>query len=384
MARNFFGLEKGIDIYAENGALLARVISGTAAPDGLGDQAAAPIGSLYVRSGTAELYQKTMNAGNAGDWQLNGAGSATVGTWRPEAVVALTNQAQGAGTRDMVVNPFTDDEGTPLPVAAFVVGKYVITDADGTPLLLEITNVSGDDVTFAAAASALMADDTFIVKNYLPDTPDNQEAEAIVTFNGTVMVKIADINWNLADGITLNGSVVDRNGPVLGTDTVQVALEKLEGDAKDAASLSGVARGAVNLGTWSSPVDLLFSATSTIKDLFQRIGILLMQFRGVQVSAITTAATVDSVPHATVKAVKWLVHAVEDATPANRSAEVIYALTNGTNVDDAVYAKLKVGANFNLSYTVDISGADMRLRAASTTAGVTVTCRRLEVVKSVL
>jgi hypothetical protein len=131
-------------------------------------------------------------------------------------------------------------------------------------------------------------------------------------------------------------------------------------------------------------VDLLFSATSTVKALFQRIGDLLMQLRGVQVTTITTAATVDSVPHATVKAVKWLVYLFEEATPANAQALEVFATTNGTNVDDTQYAKIKVGANFNYTVTVDISGADMRLRIASTTAGVTATVRRIEVVKTVL
>jgi hypothetical protein len=383
MGRQFFGIEKGLDIYAENGGLLARILSGSAAPNGLGDQAAAPIGSIYLRSGTGELYQKIANAGNSSDWQLNSATSMSIGVWRPESVVALTNETQGAGTRDMAASPFTDDDGTALPVSAFVVGKYVISDADGTPVLLEITGVSGDNVTFALASSPLVEDDTFVVQNYLPDG-NGYENKAVVNYNGSIMVKIADIDWALATGINLSGSYVASSGNVAAGDTVETAIAKLDGVNDNQDTLLGRPQGSTNLGTWTSPVDLLFSATSTVKALFQRIGDLLMQLRGVQVTGITTSTAVDQVPHASVTCVKWLVECFEEATPANRKAFEVLAVTDGSSVDDNQSGILKLGSNFNLSVSVDISGANMRLLVASTTAGVTATVRRIEVVKSVL
>jgi hypothetical protein len=381
MSRQFFGVEKGFDVYAENGDLQIRIMTGSAAPAGTGEMASAPIGSLYIRTGTGELYQKIANAGNATDWELNGASAATIGTWRPESVVVLTNDTQAAGTRDVVANPFSDDEGAAVPLSAYVVGKYIIADADGTPSLLEITGVSGNDVTFAAAMNPLVADDTFVVKYYLPDSPDAQEKEAIAVFNGTIMLKVADINWAIADGISLTAGYTAQNGTITSADSVNSAIEKLDGNQQDIQSASGLAQGSTNYGTFNG---LTLADNQTSKQLFQRIEDLLEQMRGVQVAGITAAATVDSVPHASVKAIKWLVEVVEDATPANRKALEVFALTNGTLVDDTQYAKLAVGANFNLTITVDISGADMRLRAASSTAGVTVTARRIEVVKTVL
>jgi hypothetical protein len=477
MARVLHGIEKGVRLFAENGNELIDILSGTAAPDGLGDQSSAPIGSLYVRSGTGELYQKIANAGNSSDYQLNGATSATIGTWRPESLVLVTNAVQGAGTRDMVASPFSDDEGSAVPIGDYVVGKYIISGANGTPVLLEITNVAGNNVTYAVASSPLVSNDTFVAKHYLPDSPAAQEGEAIVNFNGTVMIKISDVNWNFADGINMAAGYAAQNGSISSADTVNSAIEKLDGNQQDLISLSGVAQGSTSLGTFTgatipdsqtikqalqaletaheevdqnvndlitlsgvteNSVDLgtftgatipdsstikaalqaletaheevdqnvndlitlsgvaenatsfgTFTGSSladnqTSKQLFQRIEVLLEQMRGVQATGITAATTVDSVPHATVKACKWLVEAFEEATPANRKAFEIFALNNGTLVDDTAYSLLKVGANFNLTLSVDISGADMRLRAASSSAGVTVTARRIEVVKSVL
>lgn len=383
MSRNFYGIEKGLDIYGENGGLLVRLFSGTSVPDGLGEQAAAPIGSVYFRSGTNGIYEKVLNNGNSADWELNGAAAATIGKWREEKVVVLTNDTVTTGTRDLVANPFADDNGTLITAASFTVGDHVIADADGTPVLLKVTAVSAPDVTFAAADTAIAAEDTFIAINYLPDA-DGGENRAIVNFNGSVMVKISDVDWSVATGINLSGSYVAASGNPVAGDTVEAAIAKIDGNVDSLNSLSGVAQGATNLGSWTSPVDLLFSATSTVKALFQRIGDLLMQLRGVQVTGITTSTMVDQVPVASVKAVKWFVTAFEVATPANSQAFEVYALNNGTVADDNKSAILKTGSNFNLTNTVDISGGNMRLMVASTTAGVTVTVRRVEVVKSVL
>ncbi|OQB05787.1 MAG: hypothetical protein BWY19_00812 [bacterium ADurb.Bin212] len=345
MSRVLHAIEKGLRIYQENSALFIDILTGTAAPDGLLDQSAASIGSLYVREGTGELYQKILNNGNSGDWQLNSpTSSSVVGNWRPESLIAVTNEVQGAGTRDMVVTPFTDDNGTPLPVSAFVVNKHVITDADGTPVLLRISAVSGDDVTFVAAASPLVADDTFYTKNYLPDA-DGFENGAIVVYDGTIINKIADVDWNFATGISLSsGYAANNSGAVISNaDSVESAIAKLDGRS----------------------------------------------VKRVQVAALTTLATVDSVLVDDVKAVHWKIHVFEDANPARIKSMEVFATHNGTSVadatqaDDTVYAQLRIGTNFNLNISVDINGTGagqtMRLRASSSTAGVTVTAIREEI-----
>jgi hypothetical protein len=388
MSRVLHAIEKGLRLVGENSdTLLVDILFGTAAPGGdSGEQDAAPLGSLYLRQngGSSGIYQKIGTANLAADWLLNGTSAAQIGVWRPESVKVVTNDVQGAGTRDLVASPFSDDEGTLITPSDLAVNDYIISDADGTPALLRVSAIASPNVTFVAAATPLSQHDTFVVKYYLPDSGNTQEKEAIANYTGTVMIKLADINWNFADGIGMAAGYAAVNGTVSSADTVNSAIEKLDGNQQDIQTASGIAQGAVNFGSWTSPVDLLFSATATAKALFQRIGDLLMQLRGVSVAGITTVATVDSVPHATVKAVKWLVEVFEVATPANRKAFEVFALNNGTLVDDTVYAKLDLGANFNFSLSVDISGADMRLRAASTTAGVTVTARRIEVIKSVL
>lgn len=494
MSRTLFGIEKALRIYAENSqSTFIDILFGSSAPGGdTGVQDAAPLGSLYIRQNgsSSTLYQKVASSNNAADWQENGSSSAAVGSWRGEKVVAVTDDTVTAGSpRNLVTTPFSDDEGTTLAAADFQVGQFIIADADGTPVLLEVTNVSAPSVTFSTpvSAPALSADDTFVVRNYLPDTPSGQEGQAIVNYNGSVIVKISDIDWNFADGINMASSYGAVWGDVSAADTVQSAIEKLDGvndqqdlllgtsqgdvdlgsfsgatipanstvkdalqsletayeetdanvddlitlsgvaensvdlgsftdgiisasntvkgalqelesfaaaealvvdeidqNVDDLITLSGVAENSTNLGAFTGFGAILLTATETVKSAFQKVLDFLGGLRVVEVTNITTATAVDQVPVASVKACKWLVSVFEEATPANIQSFEVYALNNGTLVDDTQFAKLRLGANFNLTVSVDISGGNMRLLVASTTAGVTATARRIEVVQSVL
>ncbi len=108
-----------------------------------------------------------------------------------------------------------------------------------------------------------------------------------------------------------------------------------------------------------------------------------------QVTGIATDTLIDSVLVDEVKASEWEIHVFEDATPANIKAFKVWATHNGTAaadatlVDDTSYAKLRLGANFNVDIQVNLSGAgasqSMQLRANSSTAGVTVTVRRNDI-----
>ena len=87
-----------------------------------------------------------------------------------------------------------------------------------------------------------------------------------------------------------------------------------------------------------------------------------------------------------VNQVEWEIVVWEEATPANKQFLKVTALHDGTavadavNVDDTAHTKLKLGSNFNVDFTVDLNGAagaqEMRLRCASSTAGVAGEIRR--------
>ncbi|RKZ91675.1 MAG: hypothetical protein DRQ40_09570 [Gammaproteobacteria bacterium] len=106
-------------------------------------------------------------------------------------------------------------------------------------------------------------------------------------------------------------------------------------------------------------------------------------------TGVTTNVVLDSVVVDDVLASEWEIHVFEEATPANVKAVKIWATHDGSaaadavNVDDTSYAKLRLGANFNVDLLVTLTGAAgaqvMQLSVTSSTAGVTVTSRRNDV-----
>jgi len=426
MSRDVFDVELGYAISVENGDRQVYIISGTAVPDGTsGKQQEAPIGSLYLRSGTGELYQKVANAGAPADYVLNGNASASIGNWRPERVDALTNDTLSAGS----VNPTTwSDNDDGRAAADFTVGHYVIGDADGTPALFEITAISAPNITLAAAGTPIADDDMFAIKYYMPD-PAGQENQAIATFDGSVMVKVADVDFGSATAINLVAPYTPGSGDVTASDSVQSAIQKLDGnnDAQDSLlgtaqgdtdlgviggtgdvvpdnstvkgaiealdtelsdtrdnvddliTLSGVAENSQDLGAFMAPADFLLTATETIKSALQKIADYLFGIKVTQTTGVTTAVAVDSVAVGTYTRVQWIVEVFETATPANREGFVIDALSDGTSVDDTKYAKLKLGNISGLTSNVVINGANLELQVAATPS-CTVNVRRITVV----
>ena len=382
MARQGFSVEKWIELLDENADRGSgiKIIKVGAAPGGdAGPQDEAGIGSLALRTDNGAIYKKIANAGALADWEELTAADLTAVSWRSELVRAATNDTLAAGNTDP--STWTDNESG-LTDADFAIGEYVYGDYDGTPALWEVTGISSPNITLAAAGDPLADGDTFVVRNFLPDSPGDQEDEAIILYNGSGSVKLSDVNWQVADAIELRSDYAAVNGSITNADSVNSAIQKLDGNQQDIQSASGLAQGDVNYGTFTG--DSL-ADNQTSKELFQRIEVLLEQMRGVESTGITAQTVVDSVPVSSVQSCKWFVEVFEEATPTNRKAVEIFALNDGsTDIDFTEYAKLKVGSNFNADIDVDVSGGNMRVLVTSSTAGVTATVRRIEVVQSVL
>lgn len=390
MSRVTFNAELGFGINALNGDELVKILSGTLTPDGTsGQQSIAPIGSLYLRSGTGELYQKIANAGNASDWQLNGSSSATIGKWRPESVVLTTDEAQAPGVRDVVANPFTDDDGTAVALSEYVVGEYIIADSDGTPVLLEITDVTANNVTFAAASSPLVAEDTFVTKFYLPDSPDSQEGRAIVNFNGSVIIKLADIDFGIATGINLSSSYAAAAGNPLASDTVEAAIAKLDGNNDAQDTLLGTAQGDTNLGTFAGSI---ISDNNTVKGALSELEAEIESVEALangspQVeTGVSTATILDSLLVDQYRSAVWLVTGFDEANPQDAKSQIIHGVNDGTasadaaSVDDNKFSLNSTGAfNFQVSVVLNGSGTSqtMDLEVNTSEPGVTFSCVRL-------
>lgn len=389
MARQLFGLEKGIRVYRENNDTdFFDIIFGSAAPGGdAGEQDAAPQGSLYIRQNGASstIYQKIGTANSTADWQENGSTSLQLG-FRPEKIRAITSENVTAGARDLTTTPFTDDDGTTLSATDFAVGEFIISNSGATAVLLEVTAVSAPSVTFSTptSAPALAAFDTFLTPNYLPD-PNGQENQALVQVNSAgAIVKVADVDWNFATGINLSAGYTPGSGNITTSDSVESAIQKLDGNNDAQDTLLGTAQGATNLGTFTGNI---IADNESVKDALQQLETEVEKGR-VSVDGVTVLQTVDSVLVDEVCAIKWYVWVQEVATREVKAYE-IFAAHNGDDSNDATDVDfhdpiLKVdGANFNLTVNVGLGGSGvtqaMNLTIATTTGGVDVRVRRVEI-----
>lgn len=95
----------------------------------------------------------------------------------------------------------------------------------------------------------------------------------------------------------------------------------------------------------------------------------------INASNITTLTTLDSVAADTAK---WIIRAYEVGTPTNVYATEIIATHDGTNVDFAKYAILKLGSNISgLDITITLTGGNTLNVNVVSTAAVNVMIKRI-------
>lgn len=198
------------------------------------------------------------------------------------------------------------------------------------------------------------------------------------------------ISSDQLDDIFVNASYDNTtNGAPADGDDAQTAIGYLDANQLDLITLSGVAKGEVDLATFSGTT---IQDNRTIKQALQDLETALEAVSGGskdQELGVTTATRVGEVLVDDADQVEWEVLIVDAANPDNKKKLKISALHDGTvsadaaNVDIDKFAKLKIGSNFNASVSVTLSGTgvtqDIAVEVASTEpSGVNVYTRRTQ------
>ena len=387
MARDYFRAEMGLHLTGENTDSGVKLLFGSGAPS-----MDAEVASLYLRTDDGTQWRKIASGAGAGNWEkVPVLADITQIKFRKEAVVALTATAApvSGGTIDLAATPLAGDEGTTLAGADFTPNvSHILFGHGGTEKLMKVSAVAGDVITVVDASPVLANGDCFVVDNYLPDSPAAQEGMALVAFNGTDYIKLGDVDWSFATGINLSAGYTPGSGNVTSSDSVESAIQKLDGNNDAQDTLLGTSQGATNLGNFTGTT---ITDNNTVKGALQELETAVEAINDLtkaKVSGITTVQTIDSMLCRSYYAAKWFVVATLDSNPAQKQAMEIFCLHDGTQVADAtttdevVAPKIKTGANFNLVVSTDVNGTGaaqtMRLRV-SASAAVTVTVTRLEV-----
>lgn len=424
MARDFFRLEKGLHITGENSDAGIKVLFGSVAAGSIAEHDQAEQGSVYHRT-NGELYLKTLTGTGEDKWIRTATlNDVTNIRWRDEKVVALTQQAApiSGATIDLAATPLSDDEAPFLTGADFTAGvSHILFGKGGTPKIMLVSVVAGDVITLVDAVTPLQNNFAYIVANYLPDSPDSQEKQAIVLFNGTDYVKIADFNWEFADGIKMAAGYTAGSGDPSSSDTVQTAIQKVDGNVDALNSAVGVAQGATNMGAYTGSTILTDSVSA--KQNIQELGTEAKALRdslgntagsssmGVYTgdiltdnvtakqniqelssyiedstkrtiaTGVTTPVNLDSILVDGYEGAVWDVVAILESDRTRKQMLTIAATHNGTPTldadatDDTVYSRLRVGATFSFNVDTILSGtgaAQVMALQVSASAAVTV------------
>lgn len=156
--------------------------------------------------------------------------------WRNTAFIIsadpeLISATEGEAVSDIL--PFSDDEAPQIVLADVVAGMYFIAVDGVDSKLMKVYDDAGTlKVTFLGFP-AMANKNTFIVVNDLLNSPGPMENRSIYQFIGDDFIKLADVNWSIATGISLSAAYVAEMGTVLPGDSVEKAISKLDGNIAD-------------------------------------------------------------------------------------------------------------------------------------------------------
>lgn len=385
MAIELFGVTEGLDLTLQNGAPYsgASILFGAGAPGGSGKPDLVGVGSKYfdITNGV-DYIKKTAGAG-ADKWEkVPELSDLNAIAWRSKLKVVTADVIANGGTIDFASASFSDDDGPTLTEAAFVVGDLIISGNGGTEKLMRVSDITGQVVTFVDEVPALAINDNFVVKYYLPD-PDGQENQAFVHYNGTDVIKLSDYDWEFANAINLTAGYAAVNGSITSADSVESAIQKLDGNQQDIQSSLGISQGAVDFGTFTGT---LLADNQTAKQLFQAIETKIEELELVSsATGVTTVQVLDSVLVDDYIEAEWELIIRDDTDPTKVKFLKLAAFHNGhagadaANVGLTEFVKKQIGANFATSVDVVLSGtgsAQVMQLTISATAAASFKARR--------
>lgn len=361
MSRDLFNLEKGIGIFTENSDAGVYILTGTGTPGGdSGIQDAAPIGTLFLRQSLGIAYIKESTSNNTfADWKSLTDVQLDELRWRNEKIIVATSDAI-SDPGDIDPDAWADNDGFDANDLA-TNGFLFIGDLNGTPTIYEITDDSDPNALVAVAIPQVIAEnDTFIVQNYLPD-PAGQEDQAIIHFPTTTsFVKIGDVNWNFADGINMAAGYAAVNGTVSSDDSVNSAIEKLDGNQLGILTANGLSAGDTDMGVYTGNI-ITDNSVQTVVNQELESAIEAANFNASVAVPAATATDIGAVLVDDFNYIEYEVFIYESGDQDKREGFKFTLMHDGTTSADAtdadftVHTKLSFSGNKVAGLSVDFS-----------------------------
>ena len=250
----------------------------------------------------------------------------------------------------------------------------------------------------------LTAGDTFFVDTDMLATSDFNEKTSAYNYNGTSLVRQATFDFEAADSINLTAGYTPASGNPTPSESVQSAIQKIDGNTDALNTSVGIAQGDTTLGNWtgSGATRILANATESAKTAVQKVAndigavaggsgdyasaqsvnaninaidaVLTEAHKKVAVNNIPsdTQTTIDTLDlSGNIRFVEWDITIVQSSTPANRYSSKVRAIASASGSDYTEFAILTIGSAIaNVAIVVDSSTlASTTLKVQATATG---------------
>lgn len=410
MALQFFEIEGGL---LHNGA---SVLAGSGAPSGTGDTATVGIGSFYQDTSSGEFYVKKTAGAGASNWTRMALSTdlSTSISWREPVVVADTSSTTlptGTAGNTTTVDSVTISDGDRVLFANLTSNDNIYiydqtagtfsedanSATDGDMVYVQdgtdagkTYNYNGTDWVLANQSSL---DEEGFIRAFIGKTGAGNElptysSQNYVTNGDSLETAIGDLDTQVktnADDISTETTNRQNADTAIQSelDTTQTGSGLNADGTYSANGSANYISSATSLKNADNLLDAQLKSTQDDLDTLETssavVSAKLDRARTESsATAVTTAATVDSVLVDSVAACKWTVHVQGNAggDADNKIVVEVLGTHDGTSAADAtaadynVYAKLRMGAITALQFSVDVSGTGaaqiMRLRVQST------------------
>lgn len=152
-------------------------------------------------------------------------------SWREACIAATTDAGLNAAADDTALStllPFSDDESPEMVIGDFNDGDYILSKNGASSKVFRVWDDGGTLKVTTVGVDALASGDAMTVVNDLPATPATAEGIAIYAYDGTDVVRVASLNFNVATGIQLASPYTPTVGTIAAGNTLQQAIEKLD------------------------------------------------------------------------------------------------------------------------------------------------------------
>ena len=172
MSREYFGIEKGIQLLGENAVTGVKILFGSGAP-----AIEAEIGSLYFRTDAADVYKKIDVGADASDWEILPS----------EADVADLITLSGVAANSTVLDEFTGTvlaaDDLSVKAALQALATQVDTTAGNVANLITLSGVAADETDLGEFSGTIIPDDSDIKESLqaLETAVDALDSEVVQT-----------------------------------------------------------------------------------------------------------------------------------------------------------------------------------------------------------